>query len=850
MKTGEEVRVFFERNHKEKASEFVANSIYFADKCEIQEHIDPKFSNPSGKELPVFPCKDEADYSDFLEWQKTRAKKITELDEDKQFLRFRCERVFLDKAPTGKVPEYRARLEEELDVLYYCGISSYMLIVADYVAWARKNGISVGPGRGSAGGCLVAWLLGIHQADPIKYGLVFARFYNKLKGGMSDIDMDFSQAARERVIAYIVSKYGRDYVAQISNFVAMTPKVYVRDICRSCDLSNAKISSVDVGNSIADAIPAEIKTMEAAFRTLPLFVEYTKKYPELMRYHTISNKPRNTSLHAAGVVISHRPLHTIVPTRRDKDGVYVIEYDKDMAEENGLVKMDILGVTTLDIIETVNRLIKEAGKEAPVVDYEAYDEATYDLISRGDTFGVFQFGTSGGTIELCKQIKPKSIEDLALITSLARPQAKDIRKPFIKARNGISKVRLMDASLENAFAGTFGYPLYDESLLILAKDVAGWDYDEADKLRKLTKEKGKHPEKVAKWKEEFIAGSVKNGLSEEKGTKIWDDIVSKISGYAFNKSHAVLYSMISFHTAYLKAHFPIEFLMANLFFEITSNSPKAASNIQKIKSEIRAHDVPILPPDINHSELRYTLKEGKLRTGFDAIKFVSDEAINDIISKRPFKSFTDFIQRTDSRLVRANTIQALTAAGCLDWCDISRNLIFLYCSDYRKKLTVWAKKHDNSEEFVYPFPKDKPWTIPHTYAMEYRYLGEGFCCKPATAYGKFFIDSPIAIKQAKTYPDKTLLPSVKVILKDFFEFRVKKEGSKYIGMMMIKAVVEDKDGETCGLTIFPDRWEMVQKRLDTLGMKGKLENGMALHFQEPSTFTRGRLASSSTNCSI
>lgn len=831
IKTGDEVKSFFERNYKEKAAEFVANSIYFADKCEEPVWIDPKYSNPTGKELPVFPCQDEPDYQEFLKWQKTRAKKITDLEEDKQFLRYRCELTFFDKAPKDKVAEYRARLEEELDVLYYCGISSYMLIVADYVAWARKNGISVGPGRGSAGGCLVAWLLNIHQADPIKYGLVFARFYNKLKGGMSDIDMDFAQSSRERVIEYIVAKYGRDNVAQISNFVAMTPKVYVRDIARACDLTNGTATSVDVGTSIADAIPAEVKSMDAAYRTLPLFVEYAKKYPEVMKYSAIANKPRNTSLHAAGVVISHRPLHNIVPTRRDKDGVYVIEYDKDMAEENGLVKMDILGLSTLDIIDATNRLIAEAGKEVPSVDYEAYDQATYDLISSGNTFGVFQFGTSGGTIDLCKQIKPKSIEDLALITTLARPAAKDIRKSFIKTRNGQSRVRLIDPSLERAFASTLGYPLYDESLLVLAKDVAGWDYDEADKLRKLTKEKGKHPEKVAKWREEFIQGAIKNDVIEERATKIWDDIVAKFGSYSFNLSHAVLYSMISFHTAYLKAHFPIEFLMANLFDEIKSNSPKSAANIAKIKSEIRAHNVPILPPDINNSELRYTLKEGKLITGLDAIKFVSDDAINDIIAKRPFTSFQDFLIRTDSRKVRANTIQALTSAGCLDWCNIPRHQLFLYCSDYRKKLTVWMKKHDlTTEQFIYPFPKDKAWNIVHTYAMEFRYLGEGFSCKPAIAYGKFFADAKILIKDIKTYPDKTSLPSVKCIVKDFFAFRVKKEGSKYLGMMMVKAMIEDANGDSCSLTIFPDRWEQVQGRLKTLNGKDELESGMALHF--------------------
>jgi len=535
LKSGDEVKKFFERNYGEQADEFVANSIYFADKCEFPDWIDPKYSNTSGKELPLFPCKDEPDYQEFLAWQKTRAKKITDRAEDEQFLRYRCEQVFFDKAPKDKIPEYRERLENELDVFCYCGASSYMLMVADYVGWARRNNIPVGPGRGSVGGSLVGWLLNIHQADPIKYGLVFERFYSKKRTSLADCDCDFSQAGREKVIAYIISKYGQDNVAQISNFVAMTPKVYVRDIARSCELGETRTESVAIGDSIAECIPAEIKTIDSALERVPLFVEYCKRYPELIKYKHIANKPRNTSLHAAGVIVSQRPLHTIVPMRKDKDGIYVVEYDKDVSETNGLVKMDILGVAALDTIEATNALIKGAGKEIPIIDYEAYDEQTYDLISRGDTFGVFQFGTSAGTIDLCKKVKPKSIEDLAIITALARPAAKEIRASFIKARNGQARVKLIHPSLQNAFSKTLGYPLYDESLLVLAKDVAGWDLDEADKLRKLTKEKGKNPEKVKKWKEEFIEGSMKNGLSEEITTKIWEDVISRYGVYAFNK---------------------------------------------------------------------------------------------------------------------------------------------------------------------------------------------------------------------------------------------------------------------------------------------------------------------------
>jgi DNA polymerase III alpha subunit len=324
--------------------------------------------------------------------------------------------------------------------------------------------------------------------------------------------------------------------------------------------------------------------------------------------------------------------------------------------------------------------------------------------------------------------------------------------------------------------------------------------------------------------------TIDNGQTYDLGIDHQDHQFYLSNGVLTSNSHAVLYSMISYHTAYLKAHFPIEFLMANLMDEIKSNSPKAEANIQKIKAEIRAHNVKIVPPDLNKSDIRYTLHGSELMTGLDAIKFVSDDAINDIISKRPFVSFQDFILRTDSRKVRANTVQALASAGCLDWCDIPRHLIYLYCSDYRKKLTVWLKRHTIDEKFEYQWPKDKDWSIPQTYAMEHRYLGEGFICLPRIAYGTFFNTRSVTINEIKQKPDRTEISSIVGIVKDFFEFRVKKETSRYYGKSMIKAVIEDGNGTHCGLTVFPDKWEQVQKRIEQVGMKTAFESGIALHF--------------------
>lgn len=304
------------------------------------------------------------------------------------------------------------------------------------------------------------------------------------------------------------------------------------------------------------------------------------------------------------------------------------------------------------------------------------------------------------------------------------------------------------------------------------------------------------------------------------------------NGMLTSNSHAVLYSMTGFKTAYLKAHFPIEFLLANLMAEVKSNSPDARSNIEKIKKELRKRKVKILPPDINASQLTYTISDGnKLLTGLDALKLVGDDAIKDIIEKRPFKSFFDFMVRVDSKKVRANSIQALAATGAMDSFKIPRKVIYLYCSDYRKKLQVWLKKHDPSkEEFVYPWPSEPDWKLSELYALEQWYMGESFTCKPADAYGNFFKDKHVTVYEIKKSQDKTRLNPIKAIVRDFFEFKVKKETSKYYGQSMIKAMIEDKNGDQCSCTIFPDRWKQVQERIKYVNSKAEFDTGIALSF--------------------
>jgi len=839
----------------------------------------------------------------------------------------------------------------------------------------------------SVGGSLIAFLLDIHKADPIKYNLIFARFHNKEKSTFPDIDVDFAPSGREKIRNYLCRKYGEEHVAHVSNVNTITPKVYARDIARACEFGGSKESAVKIGTDIADSISSDIDSIGSALQKSPLFSEYANKYQELKKYSEIGGKYRAWSTHAGGIVVSNRPLVGLVPVRRDKEGVLVLEYDKERAEESGLVKMDILGLSTLDTIDRTMELIQKNGKShsSDNIDYDKNDEKTYDLISSGNTFCVFQLGTSGGTIDLCKKIKPKNIEDISHINSLARPSSRDIRNDFVSTKEGKRPVILMHQSLSRAFGFTYGFGLYEESLMYLAQDVAGWSLHEADRLRKLTKEKGKNPKKALQWRSEFISGGVKNNISEDITKNIWDEVVEKFSGYGFNhcihylelvdiftqdgtfvcskqinqvvageyvrsrdesakqeifvqvlnvidngqghligvelmcgtkikctiehkfrvegtgdmlplhqiikedkvivvnpydkapspihshiksytiltqesvfdlevdhpdhqfylangmltsNSHSVLYSMLSYQTAYLKAHFPVEFLLANLIEEVKSKSQDAPKNINKIKQEIRRNRITILPPDINESALSYSMTtNNRLLTGLDALKFVSNDAIMDIISKRPFVSFFDFMLRVDAGKVRSNTIQALAACGCLDSFKISRKSMHLYCSDYRKKLTTWLKKHDvNTETFSYPWEDKQEWDMSEIYAMEHFYLGEAFICKPNKAYKDFFTvtdksNNYFTVQNLKKAQNKDRIRLVKAIVRGLFSFKIKKEKSKYYGQVMMKVDIEDVNGERCTLTIFPDRVERLEDAIKKASKKKvELADGFAISF--------------------
>jgi len=738
---------------------------------------------------------------------------------------------------------YNGYFSKILDIKETSCDKVYDITVENDHCYLTSNGIV----HNSVGGCLVAYLIGIHQADPIKYNLIFARFHNRDKTSFPDIDNDVPPEGKEPVQAYLRKKYGEDYVAHVSNMNTLTPKVYARAIARSYEYGGDRKIAVQIGTAMADAIPTEIKSVKQALQKAPLFIEYAKKYTELNDFASaLDGKPVALSTHAGGQVISKRSLTGLVPLRRDKEGSLVLEYEKERAEANGLIKIDILGLETLKIIEDTLKLIKQNGKEIPnITNYDANDEKTYKLISSGKTFCVFQLGTSGGTIELCKKIKPKCLEDVAIINALARPAVKEIRVDFVKTKNGEKEVKLLHPSLERAFKHTYGFGLFEESLMYLAQDVAGWSLHAADRLRKLTKDKGKSNEKAIKWREEFIDGAEKNGVGKELGTEIWDTVISAYSGYGFNFSHAIFYSMLGYQTAYLKAHFPLEFMVANLMSEVTSNAKISKDNIAKIKEEIRSLKINILPPDINTSQMTYTIiDDNTLLTGLDSLKYIGKDAIPEILKKRPFTSFEDFLTKIDGKLVRAPAIQACAASGCLDYFGLPRKLMYLYASDYKKKLQLHLKKK-NKTEFKYPWPQEKEWAPHHLYALEVEFLGEGLTGDKFSAYNGFFTkgaynfnnfpkmlpppEEDLTEKERRAYSKR--LGSIQAEIKSIFEFKVKKAESSLVGQVMAKIKLEDPYGNQIDMTCFPKTWIYFQDRVSEISHnKVKLEPGVGIWF--------------------
>ena len=832
LHSGDEIVTFFKRNFgQEFAEELCNNTILVSGMCENPHWVKPSVITGDEKQLPTFPVVDEECYSEFLIWKENNG--LGELADDNAYMRFWCERNWGGLVPKDKEQIYRDRLDLELSVIEQLNFSSYMLITADFIRWARDRKIPVGPGRGSIGGCLVGFLLGIHKADPIHYGLIFERFLNLSKPGYPDIDNDFSSDGRDKVIDYVSNKYGRNFVAHVSNFICFTPKIAITDVITSLEIGGSRKDAFNIAKNITETIDPNSKNMEDAISSSKLFQEFLKEHPEIKGFaEGISGIPRSYATHACGIIVGKYDLFGLAPLRVDDKSHIALELDKDRADELGLVKIDFLGLETLNIINRTNEIVKSLNltpAENPP-DYNKYYKEAYDLVSTGNTGCIFQFGASGGTVLLCNTIEPKSIDDFAVITALARPGVlPQIKKSYIERKFGREEYEIPHPNLKRAVEATYGYAIFEESFLYLAHDFCGWDLTKSDKMRKISKLKAKGKHLLDELQEDFINGAMNHSkVTKQFAQNIWDEWVIPLANYMFNKAHSVTYSLTSFHTAYLKAYYHNPFMTANLISETNSNNPQSKDNIIKIKNALRKNKVEICPPNINESFENYRLvEEYKLLTGFSSLHGVKEPAALEIVKNRPFSSFEDFLLRTSSSAVRAPTIQALAACGSLDGFGISRKSMYLYCSDLRKKHKAWIIKNPG-KKFEYNLPEEE-FTKGELRALETHFIGEPLTGNKKDSFNDLFSGisaicklDQIAKKQDKEY----VVCEVQVI--DLFSFKVKKEDSKIKGKECCKMVIEDLYDNQSGIIFFPEALLTLRDMFEELFPGKKMEKGFGI----------------------
>ncbi len=558
---------------------------------------------------------------------------------------------------------YRDRLDYEISVIKEMGFSGYFLIVADFIRYAKESGVPVGPGRGSAAGSLVAYSLGITDLDPIFHGLIFERFLNPARKSMPDIDVDFCIDGREDIYKYVVDKYGGgDYVAQIITFGKLKTRAVIRDVGRALDIPLREV------DAIAKMVPDVLNiSLDAALKQEPRMMELVEKEPhvaELIRIcRVLEGLPRHASTHAAGVVIADRPLIDYLPLYKGKKGEVVTQFDMKIVEKIGLVKFDFLGLRNLTVIAKTLGLIARQGKTPPDLGkIELTDDATYRLLSAGDTTGVFQLESSGMK-DLLVRLRPECFDDIIALVALYRPGPMEsgMIDDYVARKHGKKAVKYMVPELEPILRETYGVIVYQEQVMKIAADLANYSMAEADDLRKAMGKK--IAEIMARHRQRFVEGAVAKKIPEKKAKKLFD-LIEKFGGYGFNKSHSAAYALIAYQTAFLKAHFPVEIMAALLTSEMHSTD-----GVVKFIAECRHHDIPILPPDINESDTEFTVDGSRIRFGLVAVKNVGESAIESIIACRtdqPFESLFEFCERVDLKKVNKRVIESLIKCGAFD----------------------------------------------------------------------------------------------------------------------------------------------------------------------------------------
>lgn len=580
-------------------------------------------------------------------------------DEAQKGLKERWNEIKLvSKKTDADLPFYEERLASELECIAKMGFAGYFLIVSDFIRWAKSNGIPVGPGRGSAAGSLVAYSTRITDLDPIPFHLLFERFLNPERVSMPDVDVDFCQDRRGEVIQYVTQKYGN--VSQIITFGKMKAKAVLRDVGRVLDME------YDFVDKIAKLIPNALNIrLEEALEQEPRLKEMCEEDDKVQRLIDVSLKleglSRHASVHAAGVIITDKPLPDLVPLYKGSHEDLVVQYDMKSAEKVGLIKFDFLGLKTLTVIHNAVKNVKiTRGLDLDIATIPMDDKAVFDLLSAGDGVGIFQLESSGMR-DLMTRLKPSGFEDIIALVALYRPGPMDLIPDFIERKHGRQAVDCLDERLSSVLGPTYGIMVYQEQVMQIAQILGGYTLGSADLLRRAMGKKD--VQEMARQRAVFQEGAQKNGIPLERADHIFA-LMEKFAGYGFNKSHAAAYALVSYQTAYLKTRYYPEYMAALLSSEIEDTD-----KIQVFIGDLKQHGVAILPPDINISAKNFTVEDGKIRYALLAIKGVGSAAIDSILEARaagPFQSFFEFCLRVDLRRVTKKVIEMLVKSGAMD----------------------------------------------------------------------------------------------------------------------------------------------------------------------------------------
>ena len=666
--------------------EALENTVHIAKRCNyLSQKVQPL--------LPIFECPNNMSQDDYI---TLRAHEGLKERMEKQV--YTPSMTKEEKQETDK--KYFERLEYELSVIKRMGFPGYFLIVSDFIGWSKTHGVPVGPGRGSGAGSIVAWSLKITELDPIKLELLFERFLNPDRVNMPDFDVDFCQENRAKTIEYVQNKYGFDHVAQIITYGKLQAKNVIRDVARVMQMPYAQADKIS--KMVPPPVQGKNVSLKQALETVPELEQMRTSDPQINKLFDIGMKLeglyRQSGVHAAGVVIGDRPLDELVPLYKDpRAEMPVTQYDMKFVEETGLIKFDFLGLKTLTVIKkAVDWIEKTQGIKLDMDTLSLDDKPTYEMMQRGETCAVFQF-ESPGMQNVHKQIKPDRFEDLIAIVSLYRPGPMDNIPSYIKRKHGEEEITYLHPALAPILDETYGIMVYQEQVMQIARSLAGYTMGEADKLRKVMGKK--QVQEIPKQREKFMKGAIANGIEESVASSIFDQM-EKFASYGFNKSHAAAYSLISYQTAYLKCHYPVEFMCAVMDLDITNTD-----KLLTFAADCRTMNFTVLPPNINKSDAEFSVENGNIRYALGAIKGVSAAAMQGIVSERcqhgPFKNISDFCHRIDIKFINRKQIEQLIKAGAFDDLDKNRHKLFENIENILKHISASTETKTSAQTSLF-----------------------------------------------------------------------------------------------------------------------------------------------------